>query len=82
MGFSLLGPPRTHSEWSLRCDEDGKDTARIEMQKVLDQVAAAGLPVELQSPEKSVAAQLKTIDGLTLAQNGRLLGHTGEEWVV
>ena len=39
-----------------------------------------GIPMELLSPEQSVAAQLKTIDGLTPEKNGAFLNYTGEEW--
>ncbi|RPD72780.1 NAD(P)-binding protein [Lentinus tigrinus ALCF2SS1-7] len=41
---------------------------------------AKGIPMELLTPEQSVAAQLKTIDALTLEQNGAFLNYTGEEW--
>ncbi|KAI0747070.1 NAD-P-binding protein [Daedaleopsis nitida] len=38
-------------------------------------------PVFIQSPEESVADQLKVIDGLKPSDTGLLLAHTGGEWV-
>ena len=54
--------------------------ARAGLQQLVDVFAAAGYPMKVQSPEQSVAAQLKVIDGLTTAQNGAFLTETGAEW--
>ena len=43
---------------------------------------AAGLPASLavQTVEESVSSQLKTVDNLAVADNGKVFSHTGEEW--
>ena len=43
---------------------------------------ANGVPMKLETPAVSVAAQLKVIDGLTPSDNGLFLAHTGGEWRV
>lgn len=41
-----------------------------------------GIRVEFLSPEGSVSAQLKVIDGLKPSDNGLFLSHEGGEWTV
>ncbi|KAH9916612.1 NAD-P-binding protein [Epithele typhae] len=36
--------------------------------------------MEMQSVDQSVRAQLKVIDGMTVADNGKFLTHTGTQW--
>ena len=40
-----------------------------------------GFPsLDMQSVQDSVRGQLKVVDGLTAADNGKFFAHTGEEW--
>ncbi|PIL26448.1 hypothetical protein GSI_12206 [Ganoderma sinense ZZ0214-1] len=41
---------------------------------------ATGIELTAQTPEESIAAQLKMIDGLEASQNGLFLSHTGGEY--
>ncbi len=41
-----------------------------------------GIAVEFVSPDASVSAQLKVIDGLKPSDNGLFLSHEGGEWAV
>lgn len=61
-------------------DDAEKEGARARLHEIVEGINAAGIPSEVYNTETSVAAQLKTIDSLTPAQNGFLLKETGEEW--
>ncbi|KAI0702669.1 NAD-P-binding protein [Earliella scabrosa] len=63
-------------------EEARREGAHAGLQQLVDVFAAAGYPMKVQSPEQSVAAQLKVVDGLTTAQNGAFLTETGAEWGV
>ncbi|KAI0780008.1 NAD-P-binding protein [Fomes fomentarius] len=54
---------------------------RTELEQRAALFKAVGYELPLQSVEQSVEAQIKTIDGLIVAQYGLFLNHTGEEWV-
>ena len=46
-----------------------------------ERMIKAGFPMfNMQTPAESVSAQLKVIDGLTAADNGKFFHHTGEEF--
>ncbi|RPD58582.1 NAD-P-binding protein [Lentinus tigrinus ALCF2SS1-6] len=60
--------------------ESGNPDASAGVAQFVEGMNAKGIPMELLTPEQSVAAQLKTIDALTLEQNGAFLNYTGEEW--
>ena len=54
--------------------------ALVEIRKVSSSMEDHfGADMALQSPEASVGAQLKVIDGLQASHNGLFLLHTGEE---
>ena len=43
-------------------------------------VEAGFCSLNVQTVEESVSAQLKVVDKLTDADNGKFFAHTGEEW--
>lgn len=60
----------------------GDPQAKAGMVQAVEAFKAGGIPVELLTPEQSVSAQLKTIDGLSPEQNGLFLTETGKEWAL
>ncbi|PIL33320.1 hypothetical protein GSI_04771 [Ganoderma sinense ZZ0214-1] len=67
---------------------DTSDTATADRDAMLEGYAAfttsvknaSGIEITAQTPETSIAAQLKVIDGLEASQNGLFLAHTGGEY--
>ena len=59
----------------------GTPEGRPTLLAIADHMIKSGFPTaNLQTPTESVSAQLKVIDGLTLADNGKFLHHDGAEF--
>ncbi|KAI0669047.1 NAD-P-binding protein [Trametes maxima] len=56
----------------------GGSAGDFSFQATIDGLKDLGITVELQTPEQSVARQLKVIDGLRSEQNGAFLEYTGD----
>ena len=62
-----------------------RTTADVTYRETLVKIGEAnvniGFPwLDVQTPEESVSAQLKVVEGLTPADNGKFFSHTGGEY--
>ncbi|KAI0694707.1 NAD-P-binding protein [Earliella scabrosa] len=60
--------------------ENGNPVARDGVMMAGEFMRSLGFKVDVETPEQSVANQLKVIDGLTPSDNGLFLSHTGGEF--
>ncbi|KAI0705968.1 NAD-P-binding protein [Cerioporus squamosus] len=63
--------------------EHGDPAARVSLSKAVEGFVKRGIPAVLQTPQESVSAQLKVVDGLKPSDNGLFLdASTGKEYTI